>query len=334
MRRLLVVPLLVLLAVGAGAVERIADGVAAQVGSDIVLISEVLETAAPMAMQAQAQGASNEELRQIHADVLEQLIERALIRQVVKRAEIGASDAEVDEAIAGIAAENGITPDQVQQTVESQGMPYSVYRERIRGEIEHAKVLNDVIAASVRVSEGEVRALYDEEIARQPEGGEELELHLIVLAAQGEKPADRAAACGRAEDAHARIAAGEPFEAVARQMSDVNPERGGAQGWVHESMMAGWMRSAAASLEIGQTSSPIETGFGCAIVRVDDRRAFVPLPYEQAKSRLHALLSERQMAAEYQKFVEKIRSQTYVERKGVFAEAGGNAGASGFGEGF
>jgi peptidyl-prolyl cis-trans isomerase SurA len=334
MSRLLVVPLLVLLAVNARAVERIADGVAAQVGTDIVLISEVLEAAAPVASRAAAEGASNEELRQIHADVLEQLIERALIRQVVKRAEIGASDAEVDEAIAGIAAENNITPEQIQQTVESQGMPYSVYRERIRGEIEHAKVLNDVIAPSVRVSEDEVRDAYDEEIARQPEGGEEIELHLIVLAAQGEKPAERAAACRRAADAHARILAGETFETVARETSNVNPERGGAQGWVHESLMAGWMRSAAASLEPGETSPPLETPFGCALVRVDDRRAFVPLPYEQAKPRLHALLSERQMAAEYQKFIEKIRSQTYVERKGVFAEAGGNAGASSFGEDF
>jgi hypothetical protein len=40
------------------------------------------------------------------------------------------------------------------------------------------------------------------------------------------------------------------------------------------------------------------------------------------------------MAAEYQKFIEKIRSQTYIERKGVFAEAAGNAGSSSFGEGF
>ena len=239
MVRLLVIPLLLLLAPTAQA-EIIADGVAAQVGSDIVLVSEVLEAAAPAAARAHAEGASDEELRQIHAQMLEQMIERALIRQVVNRAEIGASEAEVDEAIAGIAKENGLAPEQLQQAVESQGMPYPIYRERIRGEIEHAKVVNDVIAEQVRVSEKEVRALYDEEIARQPEGGEEFDLHLIVVTAKGEKAADREAACQQVSAAHERIAAGEAFAAVARELSDVNPEKGGAQGWVHETVMAAW----------------------------------------------------------------------------------------------
>ncbi len=332
MIRLLIVPLL-LLATSAHA-ERIVDGVAAQVGTDIVLVSEVMEAAAPMASRAHAEGASNEELRQIHAEVLEQLIERALIRQVVKRAEIGASETEVDEAIAGIARENGLTPAQLQQAVESQGMPYATYRERIRGEIEHAKVLNDVIATNVRVSEKDVRALYDEELARQPDGGEEFDLWLIVVTAKGEKPADREAACQQVAAAHERIEAGEPFEAVARQVSEVNPDRGGAQGWVHESEMVGWMRAAVDTLQPGEVSAPLETGFGCALVRVSERRAFVPLPYDKARPKLQNLLSERQMAAEYQKFIEKIRAQTYIERKGIFAEAGGNAGASSFGEGF
>ena len=97
---------------------------------------------------------------------------------------------------------------------------------------------------------------------------------------------------------------------------------------------ARWMRSAAESQEVGETSPPLETPFGCAILRVDDRRAFVPLPYEQARPQLQTVLSEQQMAAEYQKFIEKIRSQTYIERKGIFAESGGNTGASDFGEGF
>jgi peptidyl-prolyl cis-trans isomerase SurA len=333
MVRLLVVSLLSLLAAGAHA-EQIADGVAAQVGTDIVLVTEVLEAAAPMAARAHAEGASNEELRKIHAEMLEQMIERALIRQVVKRAEIGASEAEVDEAIAGIAKENGLTPEQLEAAVEGQGMPYKIYRERIRGEIEHAKVLNDVIAAQVRVSEQEVRAAYDEEIARQPEGGDEVDLHLVVVTAKGEKEADREAACSLVSAAYERIAAGEAFSAVAREVSEANPEKGGAHGWVHETEMAGWMRAAVATLQPGEVSQPLETGFGCALVSISDRRAFIPLPYEEAKPQLRNLLSERQMAAEYQKFIEKIRSQTYIERKGVFSETAGNTGSSSFGEGF
>jgi peptidyl-prolyl cis-trans isomerase SurA len=121
---------------------------------------------------------------------------------------------------------------------------------------------------------------------------------------------------------------------VASQTSEVNAEKGGAQGWVHETVMASWMKAAVATLQPGEMSPPLETGFGCALVRVSDRRAFVPLSYEKAKPQLYNLLSERQMAAEYQKFIEKIRSQTYIERKGVFAETADNTGSGNFGEGF
>jgi len=333
MRRLLAIALLVPLA-GAAAAERLADGVAAQVGSDIVLVSEVMQLAAPEAARALAGGAPNEELRQIHLDALEQLIERALIRQVVKRAEIGASEAEIDDAIDGIARENGITTEEIQKSVAAQGMPYDVYRERIRDEIERMKVISDVVAAKVRVSESEVRALYEEEIARQPEGGEQVDLNLIVVPAASDKREAHEAACRRAHEAQLRIAGGEAFETVAAEVSAVNPERGGAQGWVHESLMAGWMRDATASLEAGQVSAPIPTDFGCALVRVNDRRAFVALTYEQARPRLENLLREQRMSAEYQKFIEKIRAQTYIERKGVFAENAGANGTSSFGEGF
>jgi peptidyl-prolyl cis-trans isomerase SurA len=309
------------LAAGSAAAEQLADGIAAQVGSEIVLLSEVMEAAAPTAARAHRAGASNEDLQRLHFEVLEEMIERALIRQVVKRAEITASDAEVDQAIAGIARENGITPEKLQQSVEAQGMPYAAYRERIRGEIEHAKVLNDVVAARVRVTDEEVRTLYDEQIAKQPQGGEELDLRLIVVTPKGEEPGARATACAQVAEARARVVAGESFDAVAREVSEANPESGGAQGWVHESQLARWMRPAVEGIGPGGLSEQVESDFGCAVVFVEDRRAFVPLPYERAKPRLEERLFEERMGEEYAKFVEKLRTQTYVEKKGIFAGA-------------
>jgi peptidyl-prolyl cis-trans isomerase SurA len=259
------------------------------------------------------------------AEVLDQMIERALIRQVVKRAEIAATDAEVDEAIAGIARENGITPERLVQSVEAQGMPYAVYRERIRGEIEHAKVLNDVVAAQVRVDDGEVREIYDAQLANLPEGGEEFSLRLIVVTPQGEEPGAKAAACASVAAARTRVLAGESFDAVAREVSETNPDKGGAQGWVHETELAGWMRPAVEPLAAGGVSELIESDFGCAIVQVEERRAFVPLPFESAKARLSQRLFEERMAKQYAEFIEKLRAQTYIERKGMFADVGVNS---------
>jgi peptidyl-prolyl cis-trans isomerase SurA len=321
MRRLAVVLGLAVLAGGARA-ENLMDGIAAQVGPDVVLVSQVREAAAPTEARARSQGASDAEIRELYSEVLEQMIERALIHQVVKRAEIGASDSDVDEAIAGIARENKLTPEKLRESVEAQGMPYPIYRERIRGEIEHARVINDLVGSKARVEEKELRNLYDEEIARQPKGGQESLLRVLVIAPKGGETDAREAACRQVDAARARIAGGESFEAVAGEVGAKNPDARGSQAWVHETELAGWMRGTVPGLAVGSLSEPIDADFGCGLVQVVDRRAYVPMSYEQARERLYRALYEERLAEEYQKLVNKLRAQTYIERKGVFATLG------------
>ena len=163
------------------AAEEMLDGIAAQVGGEIVLVSEVRNLIGPMEAKMREAGAPEEEVAALRADALERLIERALIRQVVRRAELEASDPEVDAAIATIARENGLTQPQLVATVEAEGLPYEIYRERIRAEIEQSKVINGMVAAKVRIEEAELKAAYHEAFEDQPRSGDELRLsHLLV----------------------------------------------------------------------------------------------------------------------------------------------------------
>ena len=162
---------LTLLLAAAAAAQEIVDGIAAQVGSEIVLISDVQQIAGPSERRMREAGAKDGDIAMMRAEILERMIERALIRQMVRRAELDATEAEIDDAIEGIAKENGLSVEQLKESVEAQGLPFQSYRERIRGEIEHAKVINGMIAARVRVEEKDIRALYDEEYGDQPAGG-------------------------------------------------------------------------------------------------------------------------------------------------------------------
>jgi peptidyl-prolyl cis-trans isomerase SurA len=321
MRSLAAALLLVVLA-GAARAMVLVDGIAAQVGNDVVLISEVREVAAPTESRARAQGATDEDIRQLYFEVLEQMIERALIRQVVRRAEIAATDAEVDDAIAAIASENNLSPDKLRASVEAQGMPYALYRERIRGEIEHARVINDLVASKVRVDEDELRSMYEAELAKHPAGGEEYRVRVIVVTPKGDAPEAREVACAAVDGALARVAAGEPFEAVAREVSESNPETGGEQGWVHERDLAGWMRPSVESRAPGAVSPRIDAAFGCAAVQLVDKRAFAPPSFEQVREPLYRKIFDERLAVEYKRLVERLRAQTYIERKGVFGDRG------------
>lgn len=312
-----------LAAVPAAAVEsEEIDGVAAQVGNEIVLVSEVTQYTEPVERQIREAGAGDEDVLRMKSEVLERLIERKLIDQVVRKAELEATDAEVDQTIEAIAKENGLSVEKLQQTVEASGMPIAVYREKIRGEIQHAKVMNGMVRARVSVDESEVKRLYEKRFSNAPEGGAEYHLRHILLPFISAKPEQKAVVCKKAEQALARVKSGESFERVAAEFSAVNPERGGDVGWVHERMLVEWMAPVVRGLAQGQTSPVIESAFGCNVLQVVEKREFRKKSYEEAKGQLFEELYRERMDVEYGRWMDKLRSQAYIERKGMFAKAG------------
>ncbi len=298
---------------------EVIDGIAAQVGSEIVLVSEVLQAAAPAEIRILADGGNAGDLQVLHQEVLERMIERALIRQVVKRAELDATDPEVDQAIGDIARENQLSVEELHATVESQGMPFRFYRERIREEIEHRKVVSAMVASKVRIDDDEVRQIFDGEFADQPSSGEEFYLRQLLITPKSEGAAAMNVACMKLGAARARIVGGESFKTVAAEISEVNPEVGGAIGWTHERELAAWMRDAIGQLEPGDVSEVVEAPFGCNLIEVVERRPYEQITWERAKDPLTERVFEAKMGEEYKKFVGALRDQTYIERKGRFA---------------
>ena len=137
--------------------KRLVDGVAAQVGSDIVLVSEVLEMAAPIEKQMKAGGAPPGQIAAMRSEVLERLIEGRLIASVVRRLELSATQEEIDNAIHGIAQETGLTQRELTDSVASHGLTYDEYRAKIADEIERSKVINALVRSQVRIEPEEVR---------------------------------------------------------------------------------------------------------------------------------------------------------------------------------
>jgi peptidyl-prolyl cis-trans isomerase SurA len=310
-----------LVAIPARADETLVDGIAAQVGGDIVLVSEILQMVGPTEQEMRKAAISEQEIAKLRAEGLERLIEWRLIEQVVRQAELFATDAEVDETIASIAKENGLTIEQLKASVIAQNMRYDDYRAEIRRELERRKVVNMILAPRVRVEEQEVRELYAERFADQPEGGETVHVRQILITGGGDTGRSHKEACMGTYAAYKRIQAGESFQDVARQVSTVAPQVGGDIGWLHSDKLAPWMSENLAKLEPGEISEPLILGFGCTILELVERREYQPVDFEQAKPMLELELREMHLAQEYHDWLEELREQTFIERRGYFADA-------------
>ncbi len=116
-----------------------------------------------------------------------------------------------------------------------------------------------------------------------------------AAAAAKKKEEARAAAAAKAREeaksAHARLAGGEDFGKVAREVSDdtLTKARGGVLGWrPAESLGYGKeVVEAAKKLEVGKLSEPIETPRGFHIIRIDEK-SDKGLSFEQKKLDLAA----------------------------------------------
>ncbi len=314
-----VVVLLLGLAPPAGAQQApaLVDAIAAQVGTEVILVSEVNRLTDPIVAEMQQLGAPPEEVARLRAEALESLIERKLVALVARRNEVTASEAEVDEAIRAIAQENGFSLETLRSSVEAQGLPWVAYRDRIAQEIVHQKIIGGMVRSRAHADPEAVERLYLERYGDQQSGGTEIYLrHLVVPAVEG-KQENLPAACREANLALRRIRGGEPFLEVAARVSAVPPDL----GWIHKESLAAWMIQVIDSLEPGQVSEVIELPFGCNVLQLVETREFVPLTFEQAKPALEQELAQIAMEEEYRQFIERVRAQTYIERRGLYAEA-------------
>ena len=299
------------------AAEELIDGIAAQVGAEVVLISDVQRIARPIEARMRAAEVSPEEIADMQSEVLEQLIEGRLLDIVARRVEAEADDEEVDQAIEAIAAGSSLSLETLRQSVESQGLSFASYREKLRTEILRQKVMRGMVQPRVEIDEAEAQDLYEERFAQQPESGREFRvLHLLVQAL------DRKAwavdfACEEAAALLARIRGGEDFLRVAVETTPTDPDL----GWLYEGDSAPWMRDAVDQLEPGEISDVIRLEVGCAVIQLIERREVRPTSFEEAKPELQEELFQRAFQRESEKFFDELREQTHIERKGVFAAA-------------
>jgi parvulin-like peptidyl-prolyl isomerase len=118
-----------------------------------------------------------------------------------------------------------------------------------------------------------------------------------------------------AERARARVAGGEDFSTVAREVSE-DPsaaKNGGALGWFKRETMDPKFSQAAFGLkETGAISEPVLSQFGWHIIRLDGRKDATIPPFESVRDQIVADLRARHIQQARDAVLEKIRSDPNI----------------------
>jgi len=161
----------------------------------------------------------------------------------------------------------------------------------------HTAFVDRQVAASV--TDEQVRARYDQEIANTPPANEIRARHILVETKE------------EAQAIIKQLDEGGDFEALAKEKSkDGAAANGGDLGYFAPGQMVPAFEQAAMALEVGAyTKEPVQTQFGFHVIKVEDKRQQQPPAYEQVQAQIRSLVLREKYFAE----VDRIRDAATID---------------------
>ena len=136
------------------------DKIVAVVNSDVITQGELDKKITMISRQLSNSNVAAPKISVLRQEVLDSLIDNLLQLQLAKRNGIQVSDGELDNIIAGIAKNNGITVAKLKESLpEREGMSFNEFRSQIREQVLINRVQQQFLGREINISEKEVAAV-------------------------------------------------------------------------------------------------------------------------------------------------------------------------------
>jgi peptidyl-prolyl cis-trans isomerase SurA len=231
-------------------------------------------------------------INELRQQALDSLIEERVLVTYARTSGIKIEDSELERAVANVAAQNQLTAQQLRQRLQQEGLSYERFRSNLRDQLLVERVREREVQGRVRISDSDVENWLDTK-RRELKGQTTLDIaQILVRVPDGASPSQVAERKARAEEALARLAAGESFDAVVKQYSDdaTTKEQGGRLGSRSIDRLPDLFVQAVANLNVGQrTQELLRSGAGFHILKVSERSDTTGFAVTQTRAR-HILL--------------------------------------------
>lgn len=255
------------------------DGIAAMAGNEIITHSELAEETRFIGKQLKSSGAKELASDQLQQEVLERLIVSKLQLQRAKERGIRIDDLTLDEAVKGIAQDNGMPLDEFRQQLGREGISYRKFREDVRKELAITSLRQREVLSQVRVSESEV----DEALRQHRQGEAETSrfqiAHILVSIPKGvdSNSSEGAKIREKAETIRQQATSGSDFAQLARKYSESSyAVNGGDLGMRDFKDVPTLFSNTVAGMAKGEVSDVIQSGNSLHIIKLVDKQSSQP----------------------------------------------------------
>ncbi|QBX37815.1 peptidylprolyl isomerase [Brevundimonas sp. S30B] len=252
---------------------QLADGIVATVNDRIITGYDLRQRMLVVIAMTQVQP-TEENLQAIQQQALQDLIEERLQALELERfaEQLQISDEEVDQEIAAMAQEAGVTPQAYLGFLQRGGIALAPFRAQIRTSIGWRELVGGRFGARARVSRNQV----DQTLRQMAEAAAKPQYLIGEIFIDAARAGGQQAAVNGAQQLIQQILQGAPFQAVARQFSSAPSaaaQTPGDAGWIIQGTVQPALQQAFDALEPGQLSNPIPVEGGVYIIYMRDKRS-------------------------------------------------------------
>ncbi|EHQ56317.1 parvulin-like peptidyl-prolyl isomerase [gamma proteobacterium HIMB55] len=246
------------------------DSVVAIVDEDIILSSEVRDRIQQIKASATQRGMELPDDETLVQETLDRLILESIQLQLADRYGIRIPDAQLDQSMARVAAQNRLTLEQFRDALTQNGQSYLQMREALRDELAIQRVQQGSVMRDINITEREIDNFMATEEGEAMIEPEYRVIQALVSVSRSDSKDERTAKEDFVDGVLANILAGADFsEAV----SVIEPYafRGGDLGWRKLSDIPSMFSEIVPSLKPGQTGK-VQSSSGLHLVHLAEAR--------------------------------------------------------------
>ena len=237
------------------------DRIAVIVDDGILMESQIDIALEEIIKRYDAQNIPKPAINVLREQTIEKLVVEELQLQMAERAGVRISDAELNATVARIASNNGMSLEDFILYLDGEGESYQRLRNNIKKEMTVQRVQRGRVGSSINITDKEFEAfLATDESLKQLEP--ELLVRQILVKTSNE-----------ASEVLEKINTGLDFEVLAKEFSiSSNASEGGLMNWRKKSDMPSLFADGLEGVDVGQVSSPLKSGAGLHILKVEEKR--------------------------------------------------------------
>jgi len=274
------------------------DRIVAVVNDDVITARELRTRQDVVESQLRRQGIPLPTEDVLQRQVLDRMVTDRVQLQQARETGIKIDDQQLDQALQRIAAGNKMELNAFRLAIEKDGITWARFRDDIREAMTIGRLREREVDQRLMVSDPEIDAF----IAQEEKGGanEEVEVsHILVRVPESANAEVLQKRRTRAEEARARVLAGDDFAQVAAAYSDA-PDglQGGKLGARKIDRLPTLYAEVVGKLKVGEVSELLRSPNGYHLVTVTARKGGATLPQVQQSRVRHILIRPSEILSE------------------------------------